>query len=504
MINTTILPPFKKMCVTIGNLPTSFMESMSYYEALCWLYDYFEKTLLPAINTNSAAITELQTAFTTLKSYIDDYFENLDVQEEIDKKLDEMAGDGSLANLIKNYVDPIYQAYETEINNEITAQNESINEFKTATNAALTNLDSKIDSVSSGSPLVANSLDDMTDTTKTYVLTTDGYWYYYNGSSWTQGGLYQSVQLGDNTVTYENLENELKSGIKSINTTTNVQPTLGKVITTTGAEVESSPSYGYYEISVNPYESYELYINFNTSASLNVRYMFKYNDNVISYTDSTTMPTPTDNYYREVVNIPYNVNKLIVNATGFAEYSKTYINKVSKYVPKDIEKNQLSSTMQTLFTDTYTEVTPTLFIPSCYIGNNRTFTSYSSTSVYSLTVTPNTKYKISALQVYGNPLIWFCTNNNSYNTTVAGNTYVTKPIPEKVLSETSGYQFENYEFTTPEYCTTIYISRYNVDSSFKISTLKSLKCKLTFLNWYNHCLSMRYIPKIIVAKYNKS
>ena len=88
MINTINLPPFKKMCVTIGNLPSSFMESMSYYEALCWLYDYFEKTLLPAINTNSDAITELQTAYLTLKDYVDHYFDSLDVQQEINNKLD--------------------------------------------------------------------------------------------------------------------------------------------------------------------------------------------------------------------------------------------------------------------------------------------------------------------------------------------------------------------------------------------------------------------------------
>lgn len=104
MINTINLPPFKRMCVTIGNLPSSFMESMSYYEALCWLYDYFEKTLLPAINTNSEAITELQTAFITLKTYVDDYFENLDVQTEINNKLDAMATAGTLEEIISAYL----------------------------------------------------------------------------------------------------------------------------------------------------------------------------------------------------------------------------------------------------------------------------------------------------------------------------------------------------------------------------------------------------------------
>ena len=104
MINTINLPPFKRMCVTIGNLPSSFMESMSYYEALCWLWNYLDKTVIPAINTEGEAITELQTAFTTLKSYVDNYFDNLDVQSEINNKLDEMAESGELTEIIAQYL----------------------------------------------------------------------------------------------------------------------------------------------------------------------------------------------------------------------------------------------------------------------------------------------------------------------------------------------------------------------------------------------------------------
>ena len=104
MINTVNIPPFKRFCMTVGNLPSSFMESMTYYEALCWLYDYFEKTLLPAINTTSEAVTELQQAFTLLKTYVDNYFDNLDVQEEINNKLDDMAEKGQLTDIIAQYL----------------------------------------------------------------------------------------------------------------------------------------------------------------------------------------------------------------------------------------------------------------------------------------------------------------------------------------------------------------------------------------------------------------
>lgn len=52
-----------------------------------------------------------------------------------------------------------------------------------------------------GSPLMANSVSAMTDTTKVYVYTgsesgySNGHWYYYNGSSWYDGGVYNSVAV---------------------------------------------------------------------------------------------------------------------------------------------------------------------------------------------------------------------------------------------------------------------------------------------------------------------
>lgn len=45
--------------------------------------------------------------FTALKDYVEDYFENLDVQEEINNKLDEMAEQGVLADIISEYLNSI-------------------------------------------------------------------------------------------------------------------------------------------------------------------------------------------------------------------------------------------------------------------------------------------------------------------------------------------------------------------------------------------------------------
>lgn len=62
---------------------------------------------------------------------------------------------------------------------------------------------------------------------------------------------------------------------------------------------------------------------------------------------------------------------------------------------------------------------------------------------------------------------------------------------------------EGKQLTKPKEIVVLYLSESDINSNFKISTLKSLKCKLTFLHWYNQCISMRYTPKLIVAKYKK-
>ena len=99
-----ILPPFKKFCVTIGELPTSYLESMTYYEMLIWFTKYLQETIIPTINNNGEAVEELQGLYIELKTFVNNYFDNLDVQEEINNKLDEMAESGELTDIIAQYL----------------------------------------------------------------------------------------------------------------------------------------------------------------------------------------------------------------------------------------------------------------------------------------------------------------------------------------------------------------------------------------------------------------
>jgi len=196
MNNPTIITkeaPFKHFCMSIGALPTSYKDSLDYYETLLWLIKYLEETIIPTVNNNGLAVAELQGLYVELKNYVDNYFTNLDVQEEINNKLDNMILSGQFNEIIGNYIDPKFNEYSSELSN-------SVNNKLELQDNAISSLQSMINGITSSSPIPVSSTSSMIDTSKIYVLTTNGYWYYYNGEEWTQGGLYQSSQSTDETL----------------------------------------------------------------------------------------------------------------------------------------------------------------------------------------------------------------------------------------------------------------------------------------------------------------
>lgn len=85
-------------------IPLAFDESLSYYECLCGLLNYLKNTIIPTVNNNADAVLELQELFVKLQNYVNNYFNNLDVQDEINNKLDGMVADGTLQEIIANYL----------------------------------------------------------------------------------------------------------------------------------------------------------------------------------------------------------------------------------------------------------------------------------------------------------------------------------------------------------------------------------------------------------------
>ena len=96
---------FTRFCMSIGAVPSSYIQGLTIEEQLLWFCSYIEKEVIPAVNNNAEAVTELQNLYVQLKQYVDDYFENLDVQEEINNKLDDMAESGELAEIIAQYLE---------------------------------------------------------------------------------------------------------------------------------------------------------------------------------------------------------------------------------------------------------------------------------------------------------------------------------------------------------------------------------------------------------------
>ena len=80
-----------------------------------------ENTLGTQVENVTNAFIELQNAFIELQNYVNNYFDNLDVQEEINNKLNIMVEDGTFQNILKNFLN-IQRVYHniTELKSDLT------------------------------------------------------------------------------------------------------------------------------------------------------------------------------------------------------------------------------------------------------------------------------------------------------------------------------------------------------------------------------------------------
>lgn len=92
MNNYKKLPPFKWFCLTNFPFIEADFDALTNYELLCKVVQYLNEVI---VKTN-----ELGEQVEILTNW----FDNLDVQDEIDHKLDEMAESGELAEIISQYL----------------------------------------------------------------------------------------------------------------------------------------------------------------------------------------------------------------------------------------------------------------------------------------------------------------------------------------------------------------------------------------------------------------
>lgn len=107
----TKIPKFRR-CV-IQNFPfiEQDFDALTDYGLVSKIVEYLNNVITQT-NTTTENMQALQTAFNTLKDYVDHYFDTLDVQDEVNNKLEVMATDGTLENIIN-------QEIFGEINNKI-------------------------------------------------------------------------------------------------------------------------------------------------------------------------------------------------------------------------------------------------------------------------------------------------------------------------------------------------------------------------------------------------
>lgn len=122
-----------KFCCTIGMLPTSYKASLTYEEQILAIGHYLETVVYPAINQNAEALEELQGLFIALQDYVNNYFDNLDVQTEINNKIDEMVESGDFQEIILNYINVTinYNTYEEMITDLSTKDLSNLLKVKT-------------------------------------------------------------------------------------------------------------------------------------------------------------------------------------------------------------------------------------------------------------------------------------------------------------------------------------------------------------------------------------
>lgn len=319
-----MLRPFSRFCVHIGAIPESIIKSMSYEEQLLRLIKFIKETIIPAIDGNADAIEELQSQMVTLQNYVNEYFNNLDVQEEINNKLDNMAKDGSLTILIKNYVDPKFNELSTEVNNTINNQNGKIYD-----------IENKVNSVASGSPAgvydtIASLQQADPDHSKIYLVKADGEWYFYNQatSQWKNGGVYQATSNQKQVDT-------IQDDIDLLSTNTNVGSVLlNKIGTSSGGNIQLTTNNGFdlLKIDLANYDlgNKKIKTNFYAAGYL-YAVLYTNGTQIIKQEYLHTSEQPNEQRTNIELTIPDNCTNIYINS-GKDGYLNAYVETVDETV----------------------------------------------------------------------------------------------------------------------------------------------------------------------------
>lgn len=97
------LPPFKWFVLENFPFIEADFDALTNWQLFCKLGKEMNK-IIHNVNLSGEQVEALTIAFNNLENYVNNYFENLDVQTEINNKLDDMAESGELDDIIAEYL----------------------------------------------------------------------------------------------------------------------------------------------------------------------------------------------------------------------------------------------------------------------------------------------------------------------------------------------------------------------------------------------------------------
>ena len=154
------LPPFKWFVLQNFPFIEADFDAITNYQLYCKIVEYVNK-VTNELNILGIQSEKLTNAFNELKDYVDKYFDELNLQNEVDNKLDEMVEDGTMARIINEEI-------FTELYNEV----QSIKNFSNVKNI-----------------IQPNIIEDISG---------DYNWYYPQGATFHNGMIYQYFQYQEN------------------------------------------------------------------------------------------------------------------------------------------------------------------------------------------------------------------------------------------------------------------------------------------------------------------
>lgn len=95
----TRIPKFRRFVLQNFPFIEEDFDALTDYGLICKVVEYLND-VIESTNESSAQVAALTTLYNELKSYVDNYFDNLDVQDEINNKIDELVESGEIEGYI--------------------------------------------------------------------------------------------------------------------------------------------------------------------------------------------------------------------------------------------------------------------------------------------------------------------------------------------------------------------------------------------------------------------